>query len=56
MLLEQGILTQDELPGAEAVLSAAAAFLGESVQIPPMYSAIKINGQKLVDLALEGKR
>ena len=30
-------------------------FKGEIQQIPPMYSAIKINGQKLVDLARKGK-
>ena len=29
-------------------------FLGEQEQIPPMYSAIKINGQKLYDLARKG--
>ncbi len=36
----------------EAVLPR---FQGETQQIPPMYSAIKINGQKLVDLARKGK-
>lgn len=30
-------------------------FRGEIQQIPPMYSAIKINGQKLCDLARKGK-
>ena len=30
-------------------------FRGEIQQIPPMYSALKINGQKLVDLARKGK-
>ena len=30
-------------------------FKGEISQIPPMYSAIKINGQKLCDLARKGK-
>lgn len=29
-------------------------FLGEISQIPPMYSAIKVNGQKLYDLARKG--
>ena len=32
-----------------------ASFLGEIQQIPPMYSAIKINGQKLYDLARKGQ-
>ena len=36
----------------EAVLPQ---FTGEIQQIPPMYSAIKINGQKLYDLARKGK-
>ena len=31
------------------------AFRGEILQVPPMYSALKINGQKLVDLARKGK-
>ena len=34
---------------------ALGRFLGEIQQIPPMYSAIKINGQKLYDLARKGK-
>ena len=37
------------------VLSVLEQFKGEIQQIPPMYSAIKINGQKLVDLARKGK-
>lgn len=36
----------------EAVLPR---FMGEIEQIPPMYSAIKIDGQKLYDLARQGK-
>ena len=40
---------QDEL---EAVLPRFTGFIQ---QIPPMYSAIKINGQKLYDLARKGK-
>jgi len=39
----------------EDVESALIRFLGEIDQIPPMYSAIKINGQKLYDLARKGK-
>ena len=37
------------------VEKACAAFLGDIAQIPPMYSAIKIGGQKLYDLARKGK-
>lgn len=35
---------------AETILS----FVGEIHQIPPMYSALKVNGEKLVDLARKG--
>ena len=37
------------------VENAARSFLGDIEQIPPMYSAIKINGKKLCDLARRGK-
>ena len=39
----------------EAFLSVLDRFRGEIQQIPPMYSALKINGQKLCDLARKGK-
>lgn len=39
----------------EQVLAVLEQFKGEIQQIPPMYSAIKINGQKLCDLARRGK-
>ena len=31
------------------------SFVGEYDQIPPMYSALKVNGQKLCDMARQGK-
>lgn len=34
---------------------ACAAFIGEISQVPPMYSAIKVNGRKMYQLAREGK-
>lgn len=37
------------------VKSAVLSFLGEYMQMPPMYSALKVGGKKLVDLAREGK-
>ena len=37
------------------VEEALPHFMGDIQQIPPMYSAIKINGQKLYDLARKGK-
>lgn len=39
----------------EEVESAVMAFLGESMQVPPMYSALKVNGKKLYELARQGK-
>lgn len=42
------------VPSAEAVGEAAGALRGEIMQVPPMYSAVKIGGQKLVDLARRG--
>ena len=39
----------------EDVQAALAQFLGPIEQIPPMYSAIKIGGQKLYELARRGK-
>ena len=36
-------------------LNILPQFRGEIRQIPPMYSALKINGQKLCDLARKGK-
>lgn len=39
----------------EDVKKAAESFLGEQQQIPPMYSALKVDGKKLYELAREGK-
>ena len=39
----------------EALEEALAKFRGDIEQIPPMYSAIKINGKKLYELARKGK-
>jgi tRNA pseudouridine55 synthase len=38
-----------------AVADAAAALLGESLQRPPAYSAVKVGGQKLYDAARKGQ-
>ena len=39
----------------EQLLTVLEQFRGEIDQIPPMYSALKVNGQKLYDLARQGK-
>ena len=44
----------DNIPGEAAVQDAVKSFVGEIDQIPPMYSAIKVDGQKLYDLARQG--
>ena len=50
------VLTEREVFVTEAMLEEVLKqFRGEIMQVPPMYSALKINGQKLVDLARKGK-
>lgn len=39
----------------EKIRETVLSFKGEQIQLPPMYSAIKINGVRLYDLAREGK-
>ena len=49
------VLTRcDALPTKEQLFEACNHFVGDIMQIPPMYSALKVNGQKLVDLARKG--
>ena len=38
----------------EKILEVINSFTGEIMQVPPMYSAIKINGEKLYELARKG--
>lgn len=38
----------------EQVLEAVQSFQGDIMQVPPMYSAIKVGGRKLYELAREG--
>ena len=44
----------DRLPDEVEVLAALQAFRGEILQTPPMYSALKVGGHKLMDLARRG--
>lgn len=48
------LTTSDKIPTKEEVLASLDAFRGRIRQIPPMYSALKVKGQKLVDLARQG--
>ncbi len=43
-----------ELPSFERFAEVAKSFEGEIMQVPPMYSALKVGGVKLLDLAREG--
>ncbi len=45
----------DDIPTEEAVLAALEAFQGEISQTPPIYSAIKIGGQRAYKQARKGK-
>ncbi len=47
--------TFDMSPTLDAVVAAAQQFVGDIEQIPPMVSAIKIDGKRLHELAREGK-
>ena len=38
----------------ETVVNAVMSFVGDYMQVPPMYSALKVNGKKLYELAREG--
>ena len=50
------ILTQsDAIPAEGEVREAVKAFIGPIKQVPPMYSAIKMGGKRLMDLARAGK-
>jgi len=50
------VLTQAEVSVTpEQIDAVLQQFRGEILQVPPMYSALKVNGQKLCDLARKGK-
>lgn len=50
VLAESGQLVTEE-----QLLDMAKRFTGEIEQVPPMYSAVKVNGKKLYELARQGK-
>ena len=50
------VLTEQEVcVSEEQFLAVLPRFRGDILQVPPMYSALKVNGQKLYDLARKGK-
>ena len=48
------LIQAGSLPSAAAVVETAKSFEGDILQVPPMYSALKVGGQKLCDLARQG--
>ena len=52
---EGKILSESEVNvSEEEITQAINSFIGEIKQVPPMYSALKVNGEKLYELAREG--
>lgn len=49
------IKTSDKTVSREEFERVLNSFVGEITQVPPMYSAIKVNGKKLYEYAREGK-
>lgn len=45
----------DVIPTKEQILEVLPLFKGEIIQVPPIYSAIKINGERAYDLARKGE-
>lgn len=49
------LTTSNEIPSENEVLQAVFSMQGKSLQTPPMYSAIKLGGKKLYELARQGE-
>lgn len=51
----QKTVVSDTVPPKEAILKALEQFTGHIMQVPPAFSAMKVNGQRAYKLAREGK-
>jgi len=51
----KSIATSAVRPSREQMLAALPNFIGEIMQVPPAYSAIKVDGERAYDLAREGE-
>jgi tRNA pseudouridine55 synthase len=51
----QTIATSEVRPTDEQIRAALPAFIGDIMQVPPIYSAIKIAGERAYDMAREGR-
>ena len=49
------LATSENIPDEARVRAVCADFIGESKQVPPMYSAIRVGGRRLMELAREGR-
>lgn len=49
------LTASDEIPDEKTVFEAIYSMQGKSLQTPPMYSAIKLGGKKLYELARQGE-
>ena len=47
--------TTEARPSDETIRAALPAFTGDIMQVPPIYSAIKVNGDRAYDLARDGQ-
>lgn len=54
-LEEMDACTIKQMLSPEKIIQTIEGFTGEIEQMPPMYSAVKVNGVKLVDAARKGK-
>ena len=57
MDLETEVIEEKPVDGItlKKILKAKESFTGEILQIPPMYSALKVGGKTLYNLARKGK-
>ena len=51
----QSIATSDARPTDAQINAALPAFIGDIMQVPPAYSAIKVAGERAYDMAREGR-
>jgi tRNA pseudouridine55 synthase len=49
------VATSDQRPSAEEIVAQLPAFVGAIEQVPPRYSAIKIEGERAYDIARDGE-
>lgn len=53
-MIEQTVVNENQVT-AQAIDQAMESFVGNIIQIPPMYSAVKVNGKKLYEYARAGQ-